>query len=1189
MNQPNPFPFEDFQDYYDSKKKQQESETFYSTPTMPVYGGKVGRIERPGYTLDELEDDEYFQKRAERFLSSIGEKSDDIFEYLRDSDFNIFSGMQLAMESGDFTDQQKADYKYLREKFNGANMGSFRQYTELFKDGLIDIATDPTTLLAILTIPFTGGGSAATRAAAGEAVKQGLKVAVGENIKLEGRKQIAKAAGINAAIGGAYTTADNHFRQTSQLNTNMRNAYSQSELLGMGLAGAVGGGLLGAGAKALQVRNSSAVAKLVDDEYRDQINNDFIFQRRKDIDKNLLSRFGGSAASILNTLAEFSPTARKLGQTFVDDFQNKILKSFGNLKSKTGYSYAEDLELLRSNFKTLLDTALQPIMTKTGRIPLSNEKNVLKILRGDKGRFSRKEKQAANRLRKFFNKVFEEAEDAGLNINRVENYFPRSWNRKAIQDNKKEFIDELFKDKAFKTPEIKYKTGPKKGQIRVKSKPFTRQQVADAVEDMLNKNNEEFASHSNLLGSPRVLDLNDNKYEKYLTNTLVEVSTDYFLNAARAIQHKKSFLLKKPKRGQTNEEQFVERFVDPIRREIEEKGGTFKPSDKRRIVNLYKSVTGQVDFFDSQILQTIYDGTKLANSMAYLPLATLSSATEVLIPLLKTSPDKASKALLESISAGSHILREETIEQLTKKYPKLSDKQLLKEMRSVWIAMDEQVSDVTNRLAGEGLQTPGLKKGARIFFRSNLLIPWTKTVQATAFVVGKDLIKGNLKKLHALQKKGIDIFADESSYIQKIKSLKGDFFKEFQEDLTQGKIKTLKEELFSLNVDVGQGLRWVARGGKNSGDFYKNDVLRGAARFTNSVILQTGRERAKVPTYMTNPKLDILTQFLRYPYVFSNTVIRNFVKKSLDNPLVGTPQMMAFNLIATNIALETDYWRMNDEYKARRDKYGLTTRDVREAMQRTGMLGPLDAGVRYDDAIQYGQNPYLAAAGTFGGPVVNDMIGMTFYGRGPLEQLIARKVPGYTARHILDDYTIPFTDIKPFEGTRANYDAIKEYAKQFDEDMAYRLDELGIPIFADIVERREFSEGRLVEDVANVSDKPENRIDPFTGLPYAAQSDITIESIAEEEQREMDKQMMRLGFAEGDIVDEPKFKNLKTEDKQESSISQENFRKAAENFKFKLRNELFTQQEGEAGYDYALKQNVSEGERSPFLKRLFKK
>ena len=109
MNQPNPFPFEDFQDYYDSKKKQQESETFYSTPTMPVYGGKVGRIERPGYTLDELEDDEYFQKRAERFLSSIGEKSDDIFEYLRDSDFNIFSGMQLAMESGDFTDQQKAD------------------------------------------------------------------------------------------------------------------------------------------------------------------------------------------------------------------------------------------------------------------------------------------------------------------------------------------------------------------------------------------------------------------------------------------------------------------------------------------------------------------------------------------------------------------------------------------------------------------------------------------------------------------------------------------------------------------------------------------------------------------------------------------------------------------------------------------------------------------------------------------------------------------------------------------------------------------------------------------------------------------------------------------------------------------------------------------------------------------------
>ena len=34
------------------------------------------------YTLDDLENDDEFQQTSERFLESIGEKSDDVFEYL---------------------------------------------------------------------------------------------------------------------------------------------------------------------------------------------------------------------------------------------------------------------------------------------------------------------------------------------------------------------------------------------------------------------------------------------------------------------------------------------------------------------------------------------------------------------------------------------------------------------------------------------------------------------------------------------------------------------------------------------------------------------------------------------------------------------------------------------------------------------------------------------------------------------------------------------------------------------------------------------------------------------------------------------------------------------------------------------------------------------------------------------------
>ena len=59
---------------------------------------------------------------------------------------------------------------------------------------------------------------------------------------------------------------------------------------------------------------------------------------------------------------------------------------------------------------------------------------------------------------------------------------------------------------------------------------------------MLNINNELYASHANLLTHGRKLKLDDNAYEKYLTNELIPVSATYGLNAANTIQTKISFL-----------------------------------------------------------------------------------------------------------------------------------------------------------------------------------------------------------------------------------------------------------------------------------------------------------------------------------------------------------------------------------------------------------------------------------------------------------------------------------------------------------------------------------------------------------------------------------------------------------------------------------------------------------------------
>ena len=114
-------------------------------------------------TLDELEKDEKFLEVSERFLQSVGENSDDIFEYLRDSDFNLVSGMSRAMQSGKFTNQQKQDYAYLRSQFDNADLGSLKQFAGLVKDASIDIVTDPTLIVAAFAAPFTGGTSLAAR------------------------------------------------------------------------------------------------------------------------------------------------------------------------------------------------------------------------------------------------------------------------------------------------------------------------------------------------------------------------------------------------------------------------------------------------------------------------------------------------------------------------------------------------------------------------------------------------------------------------------------------------------------------------------------------------------------------------------------------------------------------------------------------------------------------------------------------------------------------------------------------------------------------------------------------------------------------------------------------------------------------------------------------------------------------
>ena len=194
------------------------------------------------YTLDDLERNEEFQLRAERFMESI-KADEDIFEYLRDTDFSLSSAIVRAGQVKGWSEQTKEDYNYLRQVFDQADLGSTKQFMQLAKDLTVDLIADPLNWLAAVFFVPSGGLSGATGIAAKEAAKMGFK-----QIAKEGLKGAKKPAMYGAVEGAAWTGPHDYFLQNAEVELGMRDEinWGQTALstgLGAGLGTAFGGAI----------------------------------------------------------------------------------------------------------------------------------------------------------------------------------------------------------------------------------------------------------------------------------------------------------------------------------------------------------------------------------------------------------------------------------------------------------------------------------------------------------------------------------------------------------------------------------------------------------------------------------------------------------------------------------------------------------------------------------------------------------------------------------------------------------------------------------------------------------------------------------------------------------------------------------------------------------------------------------
>ena len=205
--------------------------------------------------LTELAQDDEFSKRALRFLEGIG-SNDNIFEYLRDSDYSLSSAVTRSFQSGNWTEEQKEDYTYLRDQFDNTDLEGFKEWFGAFKDIGIDIVADPLNLIsAIFAIP-SGGQSLTANAALNVAAKQGVKKFTQAQLQDKGIKGAVKkeafklgvtsSAKVGAVEGMAWAGLHNYFLQDIDINLGINDDLDLGSIgASTALGGVIGGALVG--------------------------------------------------------------------------------------------------------------------------------------------------------------------------------------------------------------------------------------------------------------------------------------------------------------------------------------------------------------------------------------------------------------------------------------------------------------------------------------------------------------------------------------------------------------------------------------------------------------------------------------------------------------------------------------------------------------------------------------------------------------------------------------------------------------------------------------------------------------------------------------------------------------------------------------------------------------------------------
>lgn len=977
-----------------------------------------------------------------------------------------------------------------------------------------------------------------------EGVAKGVAKLPGQTLKAPMSKNAKTiAAGTEGFI---YGSTANFTKQNTDVNTDRREEVSPEESLAMGaITAAIPAVFRGAGAGYTKFNKSIADRRAAridgNEDYKVGIIDKGIEKTDALIEYvtpniRILTGFVNKPTSILLEKMEASPTLDKIVKYFRYDAAKSITaKDYDVSQKVSSRSFYEDVNSLIGFRSEQLKAIIDPLKTKgTVTVPkLGSRDSFFKIPfkdapKAEKQSYFKRQRIADNvndalayylrtgrktvtvdgkqikleqafkltdkstddiitagqGIKKLMSDIRNDAKRESLEIGLIKNYLPRGFSYGEVKAEIKN-LEKGIEGKLVK--ELKTKEGLK-----------TNEEVIDLLQDIINPSKTAGKSYTELatvgkgearkglffpkttpgLTKERTLkNIDENNIVDYLDNNVENLLYDY-------IHQSSSFIQRKAGLGEDLDE-FITRFINPIKEELAAKGKKLTEKEYKRLEDIYLVTTGQVQQVDNIIGRTLSDIAVVGNQLALLPLATITSLSEVAVPLVRGAGKKSfQKGKTESgvDKGGVRILWETAGDyrkmwwnDLVKKDIADARPESLKELNRFNRAMNRAGEDRSLAMYGQGFGRRATQAQNK-FFKINLLHDWTRFVQLTSFNVGKAKMYENLHEL-----------TTNKSISAKTKL-------------------RLTNELKELGVDVTAGKRWVQSGGKASGKFYDENFLPSAARYVDEVIMNPTAAANQKPLWHSMPSTRWAFGLMGFPTAFSNTVLKNAIREvAIDartrESFKGTSQAISGVTVMTAIAMFGNTLRSKgrnlEELESGEKDIG---EEILDAAIRTGLLGPGEQVYRTVEDKEY-TNLIRAVTQRFTGPAVNDVIKFFDSWVGPLA-IGVDKIPGIALLRTTNPET---------------YKEIKSLAKEADKAAGFTAQrktkeeekETPVPLYSTGGRVNKFTGGSLTDEYKYYSQLSEE----VEKLPEKAEEFI---KEREEKRAEAHKQIVK-ATKEGDV------------------------------------------------------------------------